>query len=325
MNELTPVVRMSRDIRAAASTLSKGEARYLVDAYYIMQDARIRAAHQRRALEEAGEPNAVMEWLGDQNQVLEDQIKAALDKFTMADPVGQWMRSIRGIGPVIAAGFLAHVDVTERDDNGDLICTTAGSLWSLCGVAPGKDRRIRGQKLTFNPDLKRLTFHVGECFKRCSPAHDDAYYRHVYDRRKEYETNLNRAGAYADQAAAALEGRTYDKTTDAYKWYSGTWVHDVDLNPDYAKAVREESRLVRDDEGTSVDLDAIKARFDLRPMLPPAHIDRRCCRYAAKLFLSHMHEVMWKHAFGDSVPYPMPYAIAHLGHVDKISPPGLNN
>lgn len=268
---LQSVERMKRDIRAAAGQLSAQEARYLVDAYYQMQEDRIRAAHRVRALADSGEPNLVVQWLQTQSDVLEQQIKGALDKYSLSHPVGRWMRSVKGVGPVIAAGFLANINI-ERS-------TTVGRLWKYCGVAPGQ-RRKRGEKTDFNPSLKRLCFLTGECFKRLQSDDPKAYYRHVYDARKAYETEKNARGDYAEQAATSLAEKKFGAETQAKAWY---------------------------DQG----------------MLPPARIDLRSCRYATKLFLSHMHEVWWRHEYGTdpAKPYPLPYAIAHLGHVDLIAPP----
>ena len=42
-DDLDPITRLTRDLRAAARTLSEDEARFLVDAYYAMQRDRIRA------------------------------------------------------------------------------------------------------------------------------------------------------------------------------------------------------------------------------------------------------------------------------------------
>ena len=56
--ELSSVERLKKDIRQAASTLSDTEARFLVDAYYQMQDDRIRADGQVRSME--NEPHAVL-------------------------------------------------------------------------------------------------------------------------------------------------------------------------------------------------------------------------------------------------------------------------
>lgn len=274
MQEITPVARLSRDLRKAAETLSDQEARYLVDAYYQMQKDRIRSALRIKTIERdaSGEPHAVLSWLGDQSSTLEQQIKGALDRYSSAHPVGAWMKSIKGVGPVISAGYLANCDITRLK--------TAGSMWAHCGVAPGKDRRVKGEKMPYNGSLKRLTFLVGESFKRLSSDDEDAYYRHVYDVRKAYEARKNEAGDYAEQAALALTQKRFGEETQARAHYQAG-------------------------------------------RLPPARIDLRACRYAAKLFLAHLHQVWWRHEFGEDPanPYPLPYAIAHLNHAHVINPP----
>jgi hypothetical protein len=57
-----------------------------------------------------------------------------------------------------------------------------------------------------------------------------------------------------------------------------------------------------------------------RGMLTPAHIDLRARRYAVKMFLAHFAWVYWETEKGE--PWPLPYAVSHLGHVDVIAPPG---
>lgn len=215
---LTSIQRMSRDIRAAAETLSDLEARFLVDAYYQMQEDRIRASHRALRMSapqtehEAIEPNNVIAWLAEQSLTLEQQIKGALDRYTQSKPIGKWMRSHKGIGPVISAGYMANIDITKAN--------TAGKIWKYCGVAPGFDRRARGERLSHNPALKRLAFLTGESFKRLSPKDEDAFYRHLYDRRKAYELAKNENGDYADQAAQTLASKKIGRETEAHKAYS---------------------------------------------------------------------------------------------------------
>ena len=111
--DLTPIARLTRDLRVAARILSDDEARFLVDSYYAMQADRIRAAHQMRALGENREPNTIMEWLLEQRESLESQVGKALDAYSASKQIGQWMRSIHGIGPVISAGMMAHIYMGE--------------------------------------------------------------------------------------------------------------------------------------------------------------------------------------------------------------------
>lgn len=206
---LHAVKRLTKDIKEAAYVLSKDEARFLVDAYYTMQDNRIRTDAQVRATAESGEPNAVLRWLADQNDTLELQVKRALDAYSGAHPVGQWARAQIGIGPVIAAGLLAHFDIKKAPTN--------GHFWSFAGLDPRAEWR-KGEKRPWNADLKRLCWLVGESFVKVS-GNEGALYGQLYKTRKEAEIAANEAGKYADQAAAVLERKKIGKETDAYKAY----------------------------------------------------------------------------------------------------------
>lgn len=208
--DLDHVNRLTKDLKTSATQLGARQARYLVDAYYIIQEDRKRSAAQSRALGESGEPSAVIEWFAENNRILEGQLKRALDAYSAADPLGQWARSIIGIGPVIAAGLLAHIDLDRAP--------TVGHIWRFAGLDPtvtwGK-----GQKRPWNAALKVLCWKIGESFTKVS-GNENSTYGRLYRERKEYETERNEAGAYKDQAERSLETRNYDKNTDAYAHYS---------------------------------------------------------------------------------------------------------
>ncbi len=212
MSTLEPVLRMSRDIRAAAATLTTMEARYLVDTYYQMQDARIRDAARIRQQSETEEPHSTLAWLYEQNETLESQIKGALGKYAAAHPVGSWSQSICGIGPVISAGLLANIDMTRAP--------TAGALWKYAGLDGFSKKPEKGVKFSHNRDFKTLcAFKIGESFVKVQSNKNDVYGK-VYAERKRLEIECNEAGVYADQAKAKLDAFKIDKTTEAYKHYS---------------------------------------------------------------------------------------------------------
>lgn len=208
--ELESVLKLTKDLREAAKTLSDDEARFLVDAYYQMQKDRIRSDNQCRALGETQEPNEVLKWLASQSETLENQIKGALDKYSAAHPVGRWMRNQKGIGPVIAAGFLAHIDITKAE--------TAGALWRYAGLDPTVEWS-KGEKRPWNASLKTLCWKLGESFVKVS-GQEDAFYGKLYAERKALETQKNEAGEFAEQAKQKLEKFKIGKSTDAYKAYS---------------------------------------------------------------------------------------------------------
>lgn len=209
---IEPIMRMSRDIRAAAATLSHDEARYLVDTYYQMQDARIRDAARIRQQEKTGEPHATLGWLYDQNSTLEQQIKGALGRYAAAHPVGEWAQGICGIGPVISAGLIANIDITRAP--------TAGSIWKFAGLDGHPKKLEKGVKIEHSRPFKTLcAFKLGECFVKVQNNGKDVYGK-VYAARKALEAEKNEAGAFAEQAARVLEQKKIGKTTDAWKAYS---------------------------------------------------------------------------------------------------------
>jgi|SRR5579859_3896519 len=207
--DLDPVARLTRDLRNAARTLSSDEARFLVDAYYAMQRDRIRAAHQERTLAEGSEPHDTMQWLLVQRETLEKQVARALDVYSNAHPAGEWARSICGIGPIIAAGLLAHIDITKAP--------SVGHIWRFAGLDPTV-KWEKGQKRPWNGALKRLCWLIGESFTKVSSNENDTYGK-IYKARKELETQRNEAGHYADQAKAALAAKKFGADTQARKHY----------------------------------------------------------------------------------------------------------
>ena len=205
---LDPVVLLSRDLRKAAATLSPREARYLVDYYYTQQENRKAADNQVRQMQE--EPHEVLAWLAENTRTLEKQIVAALGRFSKASPVGQWAESQVGIGPVISAGLLAHIDIEKAP--------TAGHIWNFAGLNPGVEWK-KGEKRPWNASLKVLCWKIGESFVKVS-GNPNAYYGLLYVQRKALEEANNAKGLMKDQAAAKLERFKIGKTTEAYKAYS---------------------------------------------------------------------------------------------------------
>jgi hypothetical protein len=202
--------RLKRDLVEAAVTLRIDEARYLVDAYYQIQENRKAAGNQVRALTKSKEPHEVLQWLSDQNSTVEREIKKVLDGWTDSIPAARWAKSICGIGPVISAGLAAHVDPTRS--------RTAGGIWRFAGLDPTVEWKPK-TKRPWNASLKCLCWKIGESFVKVSGREDD-FYGKLYLQRKQIDSERNEAGAFADQAAAKLVRFNIAKNTDAYKAYS---------------------------------------------------------------------------------------------------------
>jgi len=205
------IVRLTRDLAQAARTMGPKEARFLVDAYYTSQENRKRAANQARALQtsEQPEPHVLIDWLFSQSKILEAQIKRALDQYTQEHVMGSWMREIVGIGPVISAGILAHLE-TPRP--------TAGRIYAFAGLAAdGQKPWSRNEKRPYNTQLKTLCWHPGQSFMKLSNR-DDCFYGRLYRERKAFEQRMSDEGKRAETAKEWLP--RVGAKTEAFKHYS---------------------------------------------------------------------------------------------------------
>lgn len=209
--DLESITRLTADLKKAAVTLSDAEARFLVDAYYTMQENRKRTDNQVRALNTSGEPHAVIAWLAKQDATLEKQIARALGAYVdKRGPAADWCLSQVGIGPIITAGLFAHIDIHKAP--------TCGHIWNFAGLNPGR-KWEKGQKRPWNADLKTLCWKLGESFVKVS-GNEDAYYGKEYVRRKLLETERNERGELKEQAAAQLVAKNYGKDTKAREFYT---------------------------------------------------------------------------------------------------------
>jgi intein/homing endonuclease len=146
-----PMMKLSKDLKLAADQLGATEVRFLVDSYYLMQDGRIRASGQIRSMERAPEqePHGILTWLMTQLENLEGQVKSALFVYDKSKDMGRWLMSIYGIGPVITAGLLAHIDWTKP---------TVGHIWRFAGLDP-TSKWVKGERRPWNASLKTLCVH----------------------------------------------------------------------------------------------------------------------------------------------------------------------
>lgn len=210
--ELEALNKLKRDIKNAGTTLSKEEARCFVDLYYQMQEYRKASDNQVRQLqkEDNKEPHETLAFFANNFRTLERNIKSVLQVYAESKPIGQWMLSICGIGPVISAGLMANIDITKVQ--------TAGQIQAFAGLDPTREWN-KGEKRPYNARLKTLCWKIGQCFIKVQNNEEDVYGK-IFAIRKAYEIERNEKGELADQAKAKLEKYNIGKNTDAYKWYS---------------------------------------------------------------------------------------------------------
>lgn len=305
--ELPELLRLNRDLKNATATLGPREARYLVDSYYQMQHYRISTSNQGRSMGKDEEPHLTLGFFEAQMRTLENQIKSVLDTWTDKNEISAWAKSIVGIGPVIAAGFLAHIDITKAP--------TVGHIWSYAGLDPTVQWN-KGEKRPWNAGLKVVCWKAGESFVKVSSNPKDVYGK-IYKQRKAYEEERNEC-VLAKPAGVTVTPYPEDGPGIGTLVIDGTLVSCFEINGVWyyggnAKAAYTVLRRKK----IGKDTDAYKA-YSVG-LLPPAHLHSRAKRYAVKLFLSHMHDQWYRIHFNADPPNP--YPLAHLGHSHLIAVP----
>ena len=284
---------------AIANIKSTGEVRAIVKTYYQIQLMRIGTASQQRTNAELEQPDDFLLYLTNQYAQLEKTIKGGLEKYVKGNAVGRWLLSLHGIGPVISAALMSHIDITKAP--------TAGHIWSFAGLIPGVTWE-KGQKRPWNAELKTICWKAGQSFMKHS-ANDKCYYGHIYRERKKMEWDRNLNGNFAKQAIEAQQ--YYSDTTESYNWVMGFYDPNdiynhmqagVPLSPENLAKIR-----LPKPTGT--------------PMLPPGQLDARGRRYAVKIFLSHLQAVMYYDHY--KTDPPKPFVLAHLNHAHVIEPQGF--
>lgn len=204
------VDKVGRDLDKSISTLSIDEIRYLVGAYYQMQRQRIRAGNQVFALSNSQTPHEIFAWYQSNTLQLEKYILKVLDHYGDSRVTGRWAKSIRGIGPVIAAALEAHIDIEKA--------LKVSALWAFAGLDP---TRVwgKGEKRPWNAELKVACWKAGESFVKVS-GHPRSFYGKLYRERKVQEIIRNTNLEFKDQAEAILAAKRIGKDTEAYKVYS---------------------------------------------------------------------------------------------------------
>jgi len=213
LENLGTVDRLSKDLKSKISSLTKDEVRYIIDYYYMIQENRKRSSNQMSAFSKDNEPHELFTYLNDQTNVLEDQIKRAMDAWTDSYLVSRIIKEkVYGIGPVIAAGLVAHIDIKKAK--------TAGAIWRYAGLDP-TSKWEKGQKRPWNASLKTLCWKVGQSFMKFS-GNEKCFYGKLYKAHKEQLVKKNLEGGFKDWAETTLNSKNFKNKEVIAKYNSGT-------------------------------------------------------------------------------------------------------
>lgn len=321
------LLRLDRDLRKASQLLGRKEVLGLTKLYYQIQEFRKAAANQKRSAG-AREPNQVVAWVHKNMKILEDDIKRAMDSFTDAYQVGRWLKSICGIGPVLSAGFMAHLDIRKAK--------TAGHFLRYAGVVDSKFmiwksaadclKWIKEQGMTPTADDVLLAAkHWGRdsnTLLRFASTNPDGSPKRL--------TQDSLAKALARQPWNADLKLLCFKASDCFMKFQN---HKKDCYGKYYVR-RKEYEQGKNEAGDYKD-QAVKAlteknygkdtearKWYEQGKLPPGHIHMRCLRYTSTLFLSHLHHAMYVDYYQQEPP--VPYIFVHgqqADHRHYIPPP----
>lgn len=192
-----------RDLRNMTMSASAPTTRDIVRTYYDLQDLRVLIAQRAQDLSSHNNSYDVLQYYAAEIKRLESGLLRPMLIYAKSTVPGRWALAQHGIGPVFAAGLVAHIDITRAP--------TAGSVWRYAGLDP-TNIWSKGSKRPWNPDLKNLSWKIGQSFMRLA-SHDDCYYGKLYLADKLRRTNKNKAGDYADAAQTALQSKDWNDAT----------------------------------------------------------------------------------------------------------------
>lgn len=311
--------KLSTDLRRSARDLPRRNARYLVDTYYQVQKFRVRTGNQRFAADRLGESGELLSWTQDRFHHLEKQLASCLNEFSKAYRVGNWMQSLCGVGPVISAGLLAQIDIRKAP--------TVGHIWRFAGLDPslewlGTDKAKQLVNAEANGEMTEEAFR-----SICGKVN-----RHPENVRALIEGTMTKASVAAAIAKrpystplktlcvgklgpcfVKVQGRKSDFYGALYKEHKN---REIEMNErgDFAETAAQ----ILQQKNFGKQTEAYKAYSEGR--LPAGHIDRRAIRWVVKLFLSHLHQVMFEDFHGEKGPRP--YCFDHLpNHTHFIDAP----
>jgi hypothetical protein len=196
------------DAKDAAKVLKEREAQFLCGMYLKFQKERVGIQQRTKTLPD--EPNRALTFILEEFSAREENMKILMDVYTDKHPIAYEMKKIKGIGPVIAAGYVAHVDMSRVNYFGQVL--------SYGGYSPSVVWK-KGEKRPFNMSFRAVLIHAGRSFLFAS-GYPDSYFGAHYRMFKRMIEARNENGEYAEKAASKLEKYNIGKTTQAYSAYS---------------------------------------------------------------------------------------------------------
>jgi hypothetical protein len=326
--------------------LSEHEVRFHVSNYYASQEMRKRLDMQVRHLgdkatigwededdgsliinEKTGEPTLLMPPVlsatAGKFWGMEKDIAKALEIWAENRLVGRWCLSIPDVGPIITAGLLAHIDVSKAP--------VAANVWSYAGLNPdaewpsGEEAKARINGLLGKDKItEEFVMRISGVLGRKA----ETVLRMATTDAKRQPVKLTIA-----TVAKALSRRPYNAELKQVCFHLGGCIkrgHEK-IDSIYGPVYRYyKARVVAKNENgeneqrakTFISNSAAVKSLLKEGKLPKGNLDRQACNNTVKIFLSHLHAVMYWDRYHKAPPRP--FAIQHLGHGHEIRVPNTD-
>ena len=313
------LARLIVHLKEASNGLSNTQGRHLVDLYYQFQELRKSTDNQVRSLKENGEPSYIIDFFAAEISGVEQTLQKVLDTWTDTTVPGRWAKSQYGIGPVLTAGLLANLDIRKAP--------TAANFMRFCGLDPTVEWLGKEKSKELVSDVVKgelTTDHIAEIALRTHRKFD-VILSHSLTEREQLST---------DKLTKFLSMPPYSQKMKMLLWKVGDSFTKFHNNPKcyygHLYAQRKALEVQRNESGQYAGIAAETlakkniADKDTREKylsgkLPDGRIDLRARNFAERIFINHLHWVMYEDYHG--VSPPKPYAIEHLGHAEILEPP----
>lgn len=341
--EVQGLASISKKIKESVVGLSLDQVRYLVDAYYQMQDARVAMENQARSLIQGydstvdGAKDAhplAIQWTSKAFRNDEAQIHKMLDVYTDSIPMGRYLKSITGIGPVIAAGLLAYLNI-DKVNHANQFISYAG-LNDNNNPWLGRDgaAKLVKELKTMFPDENPKNLSDDVFIEICRRTHRSFESVRKFSQVKENKTHVRKGYTTWDSLQSYLAMppfnqnlkklcfkigesfvRVSGKERSLYgRLYRQRKAYETIKNEDLEYADQAADILKK--KNISKSKDAYKAYS--KGKLPKGHIQARAKRATVKIFLSHVFDAMYYEKY--RIDPPTPYVLEYMGHEDIIYP-----
>lgn len=325
------IKRINRDalekIGHSPENMSKDEIRFLVSSYYDVQELRKLLKNRVTALGKRDDPASMFAFVANGIDITEQNIKKFLTVVSAKSEIGQWAESIRGIGPIISAGLLAHIDIT--------LAPTVGHIWRFAGQDPTLDwlGREKASQLIKDVTDSRGADLTDEQFAQVATLANRRADSLLTQVQNFAESTGKGTHLTKENVVKTLSKRPWNADLKLICWKAGesfvkTQNHEEDIygHVYIQRKVLEIQKNENGDFKTQADVKATKVgrstdayQWYSKGKLPPAHIHARAKRYAVKLFLAHWHHVAYELEYNQQPPRP--YILDQGGHTHYIAPP----